>query len=72
MSEVRGRSRDSSKGSGPRPATGLIQSERASQTMGTDVEFVLFHGFPVEISGIKEVPGMQTGGWAPGQSGAPW
>ena len=60
------------KGSGPRLATGLIPSERAPKTMGTAIEFVLFHGFHGEISWIKGGPGNLGGGWGPVQSGAPW
>ena len=70
--DVRGRPRDYVKGSGPRPATALIPSERASKTMIVHVEFVLFHGFHVEISGIKGGPGTESGGWGLGQSGVPW
>ena len=40
--------------------------------MGIAIEFVLFHGFHVEISWIKGGPGQHSGGWGPGQSGAPW
>ena len=49
-----------------------IPSERAPKTMGIHVEFVLFHGFHVEISWIKGGPWTDSGGWGPGQSGAPW
>ena len=40
--------------------------------MGIDVEFVLFHGFHVEISWVKGGPGTLGGGWGLGQSGVPW
>ena len=63
---------DYPKGSGPRRETGLIPSERAPETMLSHVEFVLFHGFHVEIAWIKGVPGPFGGGWGPGQSGIPW
>ena len=56
--DVRGRSREKLKGSGPRPATALIPSERSSKTMVIHVEFDLIHGFHVEISGIEGVPGL--------------
>ena len=39
--------------------------------MGNHDEFVLFLGFHVEISWGKEGPGIQSGGWVPGHSGAP-
>ena len=63
--DVRGRPRHYSKGSGPRPATALIASERSSKTMGTNVEFVLFHGVHVEISVIKrsQVSKVDDGVW---------
>ena len=53
---------DYSKGSGRRAEMALIPSERASKTIMSDVEFVLIHGFHVEISGDKGVSGPQTGG----------
>ena len=43
-----------------------------AKTMGTNVGFVLFYGFHVEISWIKGGPGHHSGGWGLGQSGAPW
>ena len=61
-----------SKGSRWIPDLGLIPSERAPTTMAPAVEFVLFHGFHVEISWVKGGPGPSSGGWGPGQSGAPW
>ena len=53
-------------------SNGLIPSERAPKTIGIDDEFEIIHGFHVEISWIKGDPGMDSGGWGPGQSGAPW
>ena len=44
------------KGSGPCAATVLIPSERSPKTVGTAVEFVLFHGFHVEMSWVKKAP----------------
>ena len=42
-------SHHSSKGSGHRPAAGLIPSERAPKTMVIHVEFLLFHVFHGDI-----------------------
>ena len=61
-----------SKGSGHRAATPLIPSERASKTMGVNVEIEFIQGFYVEISGVKVGLGKESGGWGLGQSGAPW
>ena len=72
MSDAENENAPCLKGSGPRAAAGLITSERTPKTMGTHVEFVLFHESHVEISWIKGGPVMLGGGWDLGQSGAPW
>ena len=50
---------------------GLIPSERASKFMGIDIRKPSFDGLGPDISWVKGGPGLQSGGWGLGQSGAP-
>ena len=50
---------------------GLAPSERASKIIGITLRDNSFDGLGPEISWVKGGPGPHSGGWVPGQSGAP-
>ena len=50
---------------------GLAPSERASKIIRVDPRDHSFDELGPEISWVKGGPGLQSGGWGPGQSGAP-
>ena len=50
---------------------GLAPSERASKIIIIHIRDHSFDELGPEISWVKGGPGEQTGGWGPGQSGAP-
>ena len=49
----------------------MIPSERTSKTMGTHVENDWNHALDEKLSLVKEVTGLDCGGWGLGQSGSP-
>ena len=59
------------KGSRQDTDLGLLPSERASKIIRVDLRNYSFDELGPEISWVKGGPGMQTGGWGPGQSGDP-
>ena len=60
------------KGSRQDTDLGLLPSERASKIIRVRILDHSFDGLGPEISWVKGCPGLQSGGWGPGQSGVPW